>query len=189
MTTPFDRPSGAAILATQARPIIATHTVRGDPAEGDLRMKALRTSVLMTAIFLAWRAIVGVPAAAQDVEAGGLLLTGAWIKAAEQDRDLSYAFVTVRNRGQEPDRLVAAFSPVAAAVEIRMPDPSVADGARTMTEGLTIPAAGVVALEPNGLHLFLRGIQQPLGVGDAIRIVLRFERAGPVTLQLRAHYH
>ena len=60
---------------------------------------------------------------------------------------------------------------------------------RTLTEGLPIPAAGVVALEPNGPHLFLRGIQQTLGVGDAIQVVLRFERAGPVTLRLRAHYH
>lgn len=143
----------------------------------------------MAATFLAWRAIAGVPATAQDIEAGGLLLTGAWIKAAEQDQNLSYAFVTVRNRGGEPDRLVGAFSPAADAVEIRMPDPAVPDGARTVTEGLPIPAAGVVALEPNGPHLFLRGIQQPLGVGDAIRVVLRFERAGPVTLQLRAHYH
>ena len=143
----------------------------------------------MAAILLAWRAIVGAPAAAQDIDAGGLLLTGAWIKAAEQDQNLSYAYVTVRNRGQEPDRLVAAFSPAATEIEIRMPDPSLPDGARTLTEGLLIPAAGVVVLEPDGPHLFLRGIQQPLGVGDAIRVVLRFERAGAVTLQLRAHYH
>lgn len=152
-------------------------------------MRALKTRRLMAAILLAWGAIAGASASAQDIEAGGLLLTGAWIKAAEQDRNLTYAFVTVRNRGQEADRLVAAFSPAAAAVEIRMPDPAVPDGARTATEGLPIPAAGVVALEPNGPHLFLRGIQQPLGVGDAIRVVLRFERAGPVTMQFRAHYH
>ena len=151
--------------------------------------RAVQPRWLIAAIVIAWRAIAGAPAAAQDIEAGGLLLTGAWAKAAEQDRTLSYAFVTVRNRGPEPDRLVAAFSPAAAAVEIRMPDPAVPDGARTLTEGLPIPAAGVVALEPNGPHLFLRGIQQPLGVGDAIRVVLRFESAGAVTLQFHAHYH
>lgn len=150
---------------------------------------AVQPRWLIAAIFIAWRAIAGVPAAAQDIEVAGLLLTGAWAKAAEQDRNISYAFVTVRNRGREPDRLVAALSPVAAAVEIRMPDPSIPDGARTVTEGLPIPAGGVIALEPNGPHLFLRGIQQPLGVGDAIRVVLRFERAGAVTLQFRAHYH
>lgn len=152
-------------------------------------MDAVKTSWLMAAILLAWRSIAGVPVAAQDIEAGGLLLTGAWIKAAEQDRNLCYAYVTVRNRGREADRLVAAFSPAAAAVEIRMPDPAVPDCARALTEGLPIPAAEVVALEPDGPHLLLRGIQPPLGVGDTIRVVLRFAHAGPVTLQLRAHDH
>lgn len=84
---------------------------------------------------------------------------------------------------------VAAFSPDAATVEISTPDPNMSDGVQTATDGHAIPAGDIVALEPRGLHLLLRDIQTKLGVGDVIRIVLRFERAGAVTLPFRAHFN
>lgn len=144
---------------------------------------------LMPAVVLAWRLIRSGSAAAQDVQAGGLLLTGAWAKAADNDQRLSFGFVTIRNRGIEAERLIAASSSGAAAVELREPDPSAPGGARTATEGFTIPAGGVVALEPGGRHLFLRDLQVPLALGDEIRVILRFEHAGAVILPLRAHWH
>lgn len=144
---------------------------------------------MTAAVLLAWCALAGSRAAAQDVQAGNLVLTGAWTKAADQDRRIAHAFVTVRNRGAEADCLLAALSPAARTVEIRIPDPGAAGGTRAVTDGLPVPAGGVVTLEPDGPHLVLRDIQQPLTVGDAIPVTLRFERAGTVTLQLRAHFH
>jgi copper(I)-binding protein len=144
---------------------------------------------LMPAVLLAWRLILSGPAAAQDVQAGGLLLTGAWAKAADNDQRLSFGFVTIRNRGGEAERLLSATSSGAAVVELREPDPSVPGGARTVTEGFVIPAGDVVALEPGGRHLLLRDLQVPLALGDEIRVTLRFERAGAVVLPLRAHWH
>jgi len=79
---------------------------------------------LMPAVLLAWRLIVAGPAAAQDVQAGSLLLTGAWAKAADNDQRLSFGFVTIRNRGHEAERLLGATSAGAAAVELREPDAS-----------------------------------------------------------------
>jgi copper(I)-binding protein len=144
---------------------------------------------LMPAVLLAWRLIVAGPAAAQDVQAGSLLLTGAWAKAADNDQRLSFGFVTIRNRGHEAERLLGATSAGAAAVELREPDASAAGGARAVTEGFVIPAGDVVALEPGGRHLLLRDLQVPLALGDEIRVTLRFERAGAVVVSLRAHWH
>ena len=144
---------------------------------------------LMPAVLLAWRLILSGPAAAQDVQAGDLVLTGAWAKAADNDQRVSFGFVTIRNRGSEADRLLSATSSGAAAVELREPDPSASGGARAVTEGFVIPAGDVVALEPGGRHLLLRDLQAPLALGDEIRVTLRFERAGAVVLPLRAHWH
>jgi copper(I)-binding protein len=144
---------------------------------------------LMPAVLLAWRLILSGPAAAQDVQAGDLVLTGAWAKAADNDQRLSFGFVTIRNRGREAERLLSATSAGAAAVELREPDPSVPGGARALAEGFVIPAGDVVALEPGGRHLLLRDLQVPLALGDEIRVTLRFERAGAVVVSLRAHWH
>jgi copper(I)-binding protein len=144
---------------------------------------------LMPAVLLAWRLILSGPAAAQDVQAGDLVLTGAWAKAADNDQRVSFGFVTIRNRGREAERLLSATSAGAAAVELRAPDPSASGGARTVTEGFVIPAGDVAALEPGGRHLLLRDLQVPLALGDEIRVTLRFERAGAVVLPLRAHWH
>lgn len=144
---------------------------------------------LMPAVFLAWRLIMSGPAAAQDVQAGDLLLTGAWAKAADSDQRVSFGFVTIRNRGNEAERLLSATSAGAAAVELREPDSSAPGGARAVTEGFVVAAGDVVALEPGGRHLLLRDLQTPLALGDEIRVTLRFERAGAVVLPLRAHGH
>lgn len=144
---------------------------------------------LMPAVLLAWRLIMSGPALAQDVQAGDLILTGAWAKAADNNLRVSFGFVTIRNRGSEAERLLSATTAGAAAVELREPDPSASGGARTVTAGFLIPAGDVVALEPGGPHLLLRDLQVPLALGDELRVTLRFERAGTVVLPLRAHWH
>jgi copper(I)-binding protein len=143
---------------------------------------------LMPALVLSWGLVASSPSTAQDIQAGGLLLTGAWAKAEAADQRLSFAFLTIRNRGPEADRLLGASS-ASAAVELREPDASARGGARAVTEGFAIPAGALLALEPGGLHLLLRDLQVPLGLGDEIRVTLRFERAGMVVVPFRAHWH
>jgi periplasmic copper chaperone A len=143
---------------------------------------------LMPATVLAWRLIASGTSMAQDVQAGRLVLTGAWAKAADADQRLSFAFVTIRNRGGEADCLMTASS-AAAVVELREPDAATQGGARVVTEGFVIPAGGLLALEPGGAHLLLRDLQGPLALGDEIRVLLRFERAGTVAVAFRTHWH
>lgn len=106
---------------------------------------------LAPAIFRAWRRIAAGQAAAQDVQAGRLLLTGASAKATEGGQRLTFAFATIRKRGGESERLRGGSSST-AIVELREPDPATADGARTVTEGFLIAAGDVLALEPGTAH-------------------------------------
>lgn len=49
-------------------------------------------------------------------------------------------------------------------------------------EGFAIPAGGHLALAPNGKHVMLMGLTQPLAVGDTFTATLTFAQAPAVTL-------
>jgi len=49
-------------------------------------------------------------------------------------------------------------------------------------EGFAIPAGGQLALAPNGKHIMLMGLTQPLAVGDTFTATLTFAQAPAVTL-------
>lgn len=143
---------------------------------------------LMSVTVLTLQLIASGTSMAQDVQAGSLVLTGAWAKTADAGQGLSFAFVTIRNRGGEAERLMTASS-APAVVELREPDAAAQGGARVVTEGFVIPAGGLLALEPGGAHLLLRDLQGPLALGDEIRVLLRFEHAGTVVVPFRTHWH
>lgn len=51
---------------------------------------------------------------------------------------------------------------------------------------LDLPENQTVELAPNGLHLMLVGVKQPLKIGDEVTLTLTFEFADKSTLQLNA---
>jgi copper(I)-binding protein len=62
---------------------------------------------------------------------------------------------------------------------------AVNDGVMTMRPvdgGLAIEPGRSVRFAPGGLHLMIIGLAAPLVQGDKVRVVLRFEKAGEVTV-------
>ncbi|HMO59400.1 MAG TPA: copper chaperone PCu(A)C [Roseiflexaceae bacterium] len=136
--------------------------------------------------------LVLIALAACSTPAGTLQISDAWARpstaAAMQDPATSHddhgvaglngaAYLTLRG-GRTPDRLLAADTPVAAAVELH----AAIDDAGVMrmrpVEAIEIPAGGEVRLQPGGLHLMLIGLNQPLTAGTSFEIALTFEQAG-----------
>jgi len=125
----------------------------------------------------------GLPAAAQEIRAGDLLVQQPWTRAAGQGAT-GGGFLSISNRGAAADRLLSASSPDARAVELHT---MIRDGdvmRMRPVASVEIPAGQTVALRPGGLHLMLIGLSQPLREGDAVPVVLRFERAGQVEVAL-----
>lgn len=94
------------------------------------------------------------------------------------------AWLTIRNAGGQ-DRLVGAESPAADRVEIHT---HVHEGGVMMmrrVEALNVPAGGEAALEPGGDHLMLFGLKDGLKTGGSFPLTLIFEKAGPVTVEVR----
>jgi copper(I)-binding protein len=89
--------------------------------------------------------------------------------------------LTIRNDGQEGDRLVGGETPVAERVEVHRT--RLVNGRREMDllpNGLDIPAETTLVLEPGSNHLMLVGLRQDLVQGRTFPLTLFFSRAGEV---------
>ena len=108
-----------------------------------------------------------------------------WIRASAPGQKIAAGYTTVRNKAEQPDRLVGASSPMAAKVETHV---TVKDGEvlrMREVKGYDIPAKGAFELKPGGAHLMLVDLKQPLKEGDSVPVTLRFERAGQVKVDFR----
>lgn len=92
------------------------------------------------------------------------------------------AYLTLANDGEVADRLTAAATDAAEAVEIH--ETSLDDGSMAMrqVDSVEVPAGGTAVLEPGGLHLMLVGVTTDLEDGDTVTLTLTFARAGEQTV-------
>ena len=107
-----------------------------------------------------------------------------WSRATPPGAKIAAGYMVIRNNGAQPDRLVGASSPLARKVE---PHVTMREGdVMKMREvkGYDVPAHGSFELKPNGAHLMLVDIKRPFKDGDKVPLVLRFEKAGEVKLEL-----
>jgi copper(I)-binding protein len=89
----------------------------------------------------------------------------------------------VTNHEAEPDALVGASSPIASSVMVHRTEVD-DDGRATMSEAVQVPIAprSTVTFEPNGLHVMVSGISEPVEIGDEVQLDLVFREAGTVTV-------
>ena len=116
--------------------------------------------------------------------AGTVAVTEAWARAGTASAPTGAAYVTVRNTGNEGDRLVGAASPVAERAELHTH--GMEKGVMTMqaVPAIELPAGGSVTLRPGGTHVMLIGMKQALTVGSRFPLTLTFEKAGAVTAEV-----
>lgn len=94
------------------------------------------------------------------------------------------AYVTIMNHGSVADRLVSITTPAAAGAELHT---TVMKGDVMKMEAVTVlevaPMA-TVEMKPGGFHVMLTGLKAPLKEGDRIELVLNFEKAGEVKVEV-----
>ncbi|HEX8901480.1 copper chaperone PCu(A)C [Vitreimonas sp.] len=100
--------------------------------------------------------------------------------------DVSAGYLTIRNRTETDDQLIAVSSPRAARAEIHemSMDENNVMRMRPLT-ALTIPAGGEALLQPGGQHLMFFGVTQPFTVGEEIPVQLTFANAGVIDVNLQ----
>lgn len=132
------------------------------------------------------RIVAAVPAPAAAVEKDGLRIARVWSRATPGGARVAGGYLTVTNAGTASDRLVGASAAFAERAEIH--EMATRDGLMTMRalpEGLPIAPGQTVELKPGGLHVMFIGLRSPLAEGQTHKVMLRFERAGGVEVELR----
>ena len=111
---------------------------------------------------------------------GTLKVEAAWARATPPTATIGVAYVTIVESGKTGDRLTGVSSPVAARAELHV---NVRDGDVVQMRSVSaveILPGDHIEFKPNGLHIMLIDLRQPLKQGDHFPITLTFERAGAI---------
>ena len=103
-----------------------------------------------------------------------------WTREPAQGVKDVLVYMVLKNTGSTPERIVVVSSPFAACAELRE---GKADGGRKI-ETILIPQNATTELSPDGRHILLRGLTEPLDGYQYFPLVLTFERAGNVEIEV-----
>jgi periplasmic copper chaperone A len=117
-------------------------------------------------------------------EKGDIQVRHPWSRATPPGATVAVGYMEIRNNGKQPDRLIAASTPVAKRVEMHITQREGEVMRMRQVQGFDIPARERVALRSGGSHLMLVDITQPLKKGERFPMRLRFERAGELDIEL-----
>lgn len=116
--------------------------------------------------------------------ANEITVIDAWARPALKG-DNSAVYFRVNNPAMQADALVGAEAEVAEKSEIHLSEMD-SEGVMSMHHQpqVDIPANTQTDFAPGGLHVMLVGLNEELGVGDTLRITLKFKNAGDITLDV-----
>jgi copper(I)-binding protein len=124
------------------------------------------------------------PAGAETFRAGTIEIVDPWIPAPPKGADVAGGYMTIRNTGSAPDRLIGGTADGTGRVEVH--EMTMDDNVmrmRPVQGGLEIKPGATVALTPGSLHLMLTGLTRPLAQGQRVKGSLQFEKAGKIDVQ------
>ena len=138
---------------------------------------------LPVAAFLAFALSAGL-VHAEPVRQGDLEIDAAWARASIGTSRPGAAYFTVRNLGDEADRLTGLSSPVSAMPMLHQTTLSEGISRMAHMEAAEIPAGGELTLEPGDMHVMLMELTTPLKEGATFPLTLTFEAGGEITVEV-----
>lgn len=123
-------------------------------------------------------------ASAHEFKQGDLTIGHPWSRATLPGAKVAAGYLTVKNTGSTPDRLISISADISGKAEIH--EMAVKDGVMTMrpvTGGLEIPAGGELKLEPGSYHIMFMELKAPAVEGVKFPGTLTFEKAGTVKVE------
>ena len=139
-------------------------------------MKIIKLLSILVAAVLATSACGG--------SSGELTIQDAWVRPARAGEN-GAAYFVITNGTTADDTLLSITSEIASATEVHM---SMGDAngvmSMQMQESVTLTARDKVEFKPGGLHVMFVNLTRDLKVGDTITLVLNFENAGSLTIDV-----
>src|SRR5437870_5294038 len=134
----------------------AGHDASSNPPDASLKGLNMTSILSRLAYAVLLSAMLAVPACAEEVKAGDLMISQAWSRATPGGAKVAGGYLTIENKGSAPDRLIGGSADVATKVEVH--EMATANGVMTMRraeDGLPIPVGATVKLTPSAFHLML----------------------------------
>jgi periplasmic copper chaperone A len=114
---------------------------------------------------------------------GSLTVYDAYIRQPASP-DVAAAYLTVRNDGDTPDRLSSAYCGAAGTTSVHADSAEMQQGDTATSTPLPVPANATVSLTPAKGHIMLDKLTGRLRAGDTVSLLLRFDKAGQVLLDV-----
>ncbi|WP_448190291.1 copper chaperone PCu(A)C [Azospirillum sp. sgz301742] len=131
-----------------------------------------------------WVALPGA-AGADAIRSSDLVVEQAWARATPASAPTGAAYLTIRNTGQQPDRITAMQAPVAGHVMAHETKQE-GDVLKMQEAGpLALRPGGIVEMKPGGTHIMLMGLKGGLKPGQEFPLAVTFERAGTVQVPVK----
>tara|TARA_R110000868_G_scaffold29057_5_gene108195 strand:+ start:4008 stop:4490 length:483 start_codon:yes stop_codon:yes gene_type:complete len=124
---------------------------------------------------------------AHEYSVGELHIEHPWSREMPPVAPTAAAYFVVHNKGAEADRLLSVSTPHAAKAELH--EHLHADGVMKMqqVQSVMIPAGGEVQFAPMGYHVMMFNLQQQAKEGERFPLILTFEKAGQVEVEIAVH--
>jgi len=138
-------------------------------------------SGILAASLVALCALCGSAAMALDYKVGALEIDSPWSRAVPKGAKVAVGYMTIKNTGTEPDRLVSGATPAAGGFMIH--EMSMDNGVmkmRPLASGLQIQPGETIELKPGSFHIMMTDLKQPIQRGKPFKATLKFEKAGDV---------
>ena len=126
-------------------------------------------------------------ASGHGYQAGAIRIVHPWAMptaASITDGGSGMGYLVLQNAGNKPDKLLSAHTEIARKIELYAHSKVGDIPTMRQVKSVAIPAGGEVRLEPGGPHLVLMGLKQSLEEGQHFPVVLQFERAGKINVDM-----
>jgi copper(I)-binding protein len=129
-------------------------------------------------------ALGGTPAFARDYTLKELRIVEPYARATPPGAQSAGVWFRIENEGSGNDVLVGVASPVADTAELHVMRMEGKVAQMRPVTAIGVPARATVTLAPNGYHVMLVGLHQPLAAGARFPLTLTFSKAGKIEIEV-----
>jgi periplasmic copper chaperone A len=121
--------------------------------------------------------------AAKDYNAGSIEIVNPWSRATPKGAQTAIGYMTIKNNGATPDRLIGGSVDVAASFQLH--SMVMENGISKMRDlsGIDIKPGQTIEFKPGGSHAMFVNLKNPLSKGERVKGTLVFEHAGTVQIE------
>jgi copper(I)-binding protein len=121
--------------------------------------------------------------AGAEYKVGSIQIDNPWSRATPKGASTGAGYLTIRNTGTEPDRLIGGSIDIAGGFQIHQM--TMDQGVSKMREmkAIEIKPGGTGELKPGSSHIMFVDLKRRLEKGERVKGSLTFQRAGTVAIE------